>query len=318
MSSYYIVEPYVSIKSNSVVRYSKVVYSNLIKRYDMPISNLSVGLSLSSKSARRLQEVIRLLFLATKSKKVYSLADGRYYSFKLNFITLTLSSNQIHVDSDILKLCFEPFLRILRRSHVGLLYVWKAEVQDNGNIHFHLNTNIFIHYRTLRDLWNQCQEKLGYVSNCSVMDPNSTDVKVVKSERDMAKYMAGYIAKKDVYKKSLRRYIRRYNRLFSILGFSVLPFGYHARCLKRCLNIKRWGCSKALQGISCSIPESMLDYSNLEELEVVGNPILLDFAKVYTNVNFQSPGLEDLNQYHTQMLQSIRDYEKNLIFKYYV
>ena len=43
-------------------------------------------------------------------------------------------------------------------------YVWKAELQKNQNIHFHLTTNIFIHHATIRTLWNNCINRLGYIS----------------------------------------------------------------------------------------------------------------------------------------------------------
>jgi hypothetical protein len=44
------------------------------------------------------------------------------------------------------------------------MFLWRAESQANGNIHFHLITNRFIWWPELRSMWNFHQERLGYVS----------------------------------------------------------------------------------------------------------------------------------------------------------
>ena len=109
----------------------------------MPSTNISATKSLSWKQAKRIQSYIAWLYYFSKKKEVYCKSTAKKYWFKLNFITLTLSNKQFHDDYYILKNLFEPFIRELRTKKKGLLYVWKAEVQDNGNIHFHINTNYF-------------------------------------------------------------------------------------------------------------------------------------------------------------------------------
>lgn len=78
-------------------------------------------------------------------------------------------------------------------------YIWKAELQKNGNIHFHLLTDFFISYQIVRDTWNNCQSKLGFISSFELKhghrDPNSTDVKAVTSINNLAGYLSKYMLK---------------------------------------------------------------------------------------------------------------------------
>jgi hypothetical protein len=74
-------------------------------------------------------------------------------------------------------------------------YVYRIETQENGNIHYHLVTNTFIHYHDLRVYWNRYVNELGYVDRSTSNDPNSTDVHKVADIKDMAAYCAKYLSK---------------------------------------------------------------------------------------------------------------------------
>jgi hypothetical protein len=82
----------------------------------------------------------------------------------LNFITLTLSSQQIHSDHEIKHLLLEPFLLTCRRKWNVNYYIWRAEKQENGSLHFHICTNRFIPWNELRNAWNAHQQSLGYIT----------------------------------------------------------------------------------------------------------------------------------------------------------
>ncbi|GAH73305.1 unnamed protein product, partial [marine sediment metagenome] len=89
---------------------------------------------------------------------------GKNFTFRLNFITLTLSSPQVHTDQEIKsELLNQFFIEMSRRWKVPT-YIWRAEKQKNGNIHFHIITGKFIPWNELRNVWNRIQQKLGYVT----------------------------------------------------------------------------------------------------------------------------------------------------------
>lgn len=105
----------------------------------------------------------------------------------------------MHDDKYIVNHMLQPFLKWIKRKG-NELYVWRAETQANGNIHFHITTNRYLHWESIRNKWNDIQRNNGYIK--AYMDkggdnnPNSTDVKGVKDARRMAAYMVKYMSKK--------------------------------------------------------------------------------------------------------------------------
>ena len=123
------------------------------------------------------------------------------FNRKLTFITLTLSAQQKHTDKEIKRLFLDSFLVKIQRDFGVKNYVWKAELQQNGNIHFHIIADSYIHHTKIKSIWNRIQEKGGYISSVEQKyghkEPNSTDVKSVKSSKIVSYYISKYITKKD-------------------------------------------------------------------------------------------------------------------------
>ena len=81
------------------------------------------------------------------------------------FITLTLQSKQQHTDDELVRFLLNPFLVYARKYFGVKYYVWKKELQRNGNIHFHLVTDKFIDHKALRATWNRLANR-GAVPGC--------------------------------------------------------------------------------------------------------------------------------------------------------
>lgn len=120
-------------------------------------------------------------------------------SKKLTFCTLTLSSTQIHCDKVIKRECLNYFMITLKRKTKLKNYLWVSEKQKNGNVHFHLLFDKFISWRLVRDLWNEAQNKLGYIDRFEEKhehkDANSTDIKSLRSIENPSAYITKYITK---------------------------------------------------------------------------------------------------------------------------
>lgn len=147
-------------------------------------------------------------------------------------ITLTLPSKQKHTDIEIKEKALNYALSELRRTRQLENYVWKAELQINGNIHFHIITDAFIDHSTIYRIWWNAMRKLGYISeyrdrfrNMTFNEywklrsksgkanfeqirkgfekgkkthwkfPNMVDFKSIKSGKQAAIYLAKYITK---------------------------------------------------------------------------------------------------------------------------
>lgn len=202
---------------------------------------------LSRKAARRLKDAINTLIYLADWKSVYVKDSNKRFRFKVSFITLTLPSSQVHKDKEIHNTVFKPFMADWVKVNPGMLYVWKAEVQDNGNIHYHITSNIFIHHRKLRTRWNRAINKLGYIDRCNTDNPNSTDVHSVIKVRNLAAYLVKYLSKGDIYSRLQKRYLKRYKRELGDKNNTVcrVPSRWFTE-LKRIVEIQPWGASKAL------------------------------------------------------------------------
>lgn len=158
-----------------------------------PYSNFGSG------SRKRLKECLARWFdtltISQEFLRVKNIVPLKHHTF----VTCTLSSQQIHCDKTINRKILVPFIINLGRKHRVKNYVWKAELQENGNIHYHILTDRFIPWRELRDLWNSCQEKLGYISRFEEKhkhrDPNSTDIHSLKKIKNVHAYIGKYMSK---------------------------------------------------------------------------------------------------------------------------
>lgn len=163
--------------------------------------------TISTETKKKIRNALNNLYAISDIKKCYDNKSKKSFTFKLNFITLTLSSAQKHDDNMIKKKLLEPFLKWAQYNHQLNSYIWKAETQKNGNIHFHITSNIFIHYKAIRDKWNQLQNSLGYIGpEWSMYDddvPNSTDVHSVRNAKQCISYMIKYMTKAEPDKRKI-------------------------------------------------------------------------------------------------------------------
>ena len=211
-----IVIPCTSLRSNRLSIYNRYEGGNRRRRRDvLEVQRLAAMLTqpagtgadayeaakeregISKKAAKRLSDAICTLVACSRRNSLYCATSKKYVSFRCNLVTLTLPSAQVHTDKEIHAGIFTEFIRAWKRKAPDLLYVWKAETQENGNLHYHLVTNTYIHHTLLRRMWNFYCEKLGYCSRSSSSNPNSTDVHAVRSVRDTAAYCIKYMAKKE-------------------------------------------------------------------------------------------------------------------------
>lgn len=158
---------------------------------------------LSPYAKKRLKKAIQLLVASALWKEAPNFKTGGVFKFKVNFITLTLPCPQGDTtDKEIKTQCLDPFIKRMKRKFKLNNYVWRAERQGNGNLHFHLITDCYIHYSKIRNDWNDCINKFGYIdqfeSKHKHRNPNSTDVHSVTKIKNLSQYFAKYMAKDEI------------------------------------------------------------------------------------------------------------------------
>jgi hypothetical protein len=119
----------------------------------------------------------------------------------LSMITVTLSSKQQHSDNYIKRNMLNRLLIYLIRKEPSLKYLWKAETQKNGNIHFHILIDKYIDKTWLLDTWNVIQMDHGYVRNQEIPDARktcpSTRIEALRDKYDGSSYCAKYMSKNE-------------------------------------------------------------------------------------------------------------------------
>lgn len=154
---------------------------------------------LSQGAAKRLRKAIELLCMSIKPITILNPVTKRYHKHRLSFITLTISKNENITAQEAYANCLAPLLRYLREKHKMNTYVWKAEVQKRGQIHYHITTPTFLHWQHLRDTWNNLQRKAGYLQDYHKSkghyNANSTDIHEVRHVTDLASYLMKEFAK---------------------------------------------------------------------------------------------------------------------------
>ena len=189
---------------------------------------------ISKASKRKIMDSINAMYVLSNPRQVDMQTGKKIYNYRMSFVTLTLPSQQLHSDTHIKKLCLNQFLVELRKHYGIQNYVWKAELQQNANIHFHLVLDKYVDYQALRRRWNRILNKLDYVKNyqtkmsklslldycnlrsldvkskfeyakkaftagkkCNWSNPNTVDVRSVYGKKELAIYMSKYMAKTD-------------------------------------------------------------------------------------------------------------------------
>lgn len=150
--------------------------------------------SLSKKATKRVRMMLDYMVLGAKNRWTWDEAGKLYKQYKLTFATLTLPVPQFHSDLIIKNQCLNQLLIELAKYYSVNNYLWKAEPQANGNIHFHMALDKFIPYKELQDIWNRIINKLGYVDAFEKIhghsNPPTTDISSIKKVGKISAYFS--------------------------------------------------------------------------------------------------------------------------------
>lgn len=159
----------VSINSNGYTIVSKPV--DAIPRKDVSQESLAnlkdsrIKGRISPQSKRRLKKILDNWISAVY---YYRFTNGVNYDENLPYITaitLTLPNITIFTQREIKKKMLSVFFIYLKRYCGVNYYFWKAELQKNGQIHFHCLVDRYIPKEKINKYWNESLERNGYLKN---------------------------------------------------------------------------------------------------------------------------------------------------------
>lgn len=158
---------YVKIHPSYSVCYSEYCGKRTKSFSDRSIENLVRNKhdgEMSKKAVKRLYVALDWMLLCARKKSADHVNRSGSFNFKLSMLTLTLPAAQFHTDLYIKKMMLNEFLTIARKKYNLQNYIWKAEKQGNGNIHFHLILDKYIFYKDINRIWNNILNTHGYIS----------------------------------------------------------------------------------------------------------------------------------------------------------
>jgi hypothetical protein len=101
---------------------------------------------------------------ATDPGLLFYRSNGLTYLRRPVFLTLTVPRQKLQ-DKDVRKQCLKPLLDNLSKSYGLKLYIWRAEAQLRGDIHYHCVIDAFIRQENIRRLW------YGYLKRTGMLAP---------------------------------------------------------------------------------------------------------------------------------------------------
>jgi len=205
-SKNFIIVPTIQLRYKSLMLYNKfwfdMNYKHVTKnlKYNGSNEKIIYSGSVTKGVKKRIEKAVDLLLMISPEKKVINPITNKFNKFQLTFITLTISDNLRIYDG---KYCndnlLKPFLRWLKEVKKVKSYLWKLELQERGQPHYHITTNEFIRYDEICNKWNLLQKGCGmledYKQKFGHYNPNSTDIHQVYKIRNIKSYLVKYLSK---------------------------------------------------------------------------------------------------------------------------
>ena len=294
------IERVASLQPNAIILYKSFPRSSKPKD-DSSLSNLAKGRDgeyngyMSPATGRTVKRFLTTWLSAMESNMHRSEgAKNKYYP---TFVTLTLPSVQQHTDNLIKREFLNRLVLRMKRNAGVKYYFWRAEPQENGNIHFHILVDRWIGWEWLRDSWNVILREHGYIDAYRKeqlayhkngfkvrrmvlktwgleaqekayqrgmaedwQNPNTTDVHKLQSIENVAAYVVKYVTKKP-----------------DILAKKDYGEGRVINCVHtRKIEGRIWGCSDELRDLknyrdTYSVEQGVETHENAEVVNYVAN-----------------------------------------------
>lgn len=158
--------------------------------------------SVSLHVKKRIEQAVSLLLQKSEARIIINPITEQEELFRINFITLTISTTKKnYTASEAYKMLLKPFLQWLQKTKHVTDYIWKAELQKRGQIHYHITTNKWILWSEIKNKWNYLQRINGllddYYKKNNHYNPNSTDVHKVYKIKNIEAYLCKYLSKSE-------------------------------------------------------------------------------------------------------------------------
>jgi hypothetical protein len=209
---------------------------------------------------KRLARAVTIMTQAIRPAWRHNPVSKRMEFHRFSFITLTVSNSDNITARQGYDLLLSHFLDWMTRTAAkedptAKTYIWKAELQVRGQLHYHITTPAWIHYKEIRAKWNDLQRKAGllddYAKQHGHFDPNSTDIHNTRSVKNADRYMI-----KELGKTISAAQLQAIAEVNAMVARGEIPEEMAAEKVKEIQAEKVrtlgriWGCSEDLAGVN--------------------------------------------------------------------
>lgn len=304
---------------------------------------------ISRKIKMNMQKIIANFIHALKFTPI---DEQGYKLFYPTFVTLTLPSEQMHSDKECNAKLLNPFIATLKRKFDVRQYVWRAEKQDNGNIHYHVIIDKYIHHSKVREEWNNQLAHLGYINNYRInqqlqhkngftpqqhlfekwslekqfeaynkgivenwSNPNSTDIHSLINIKNVESYICKYATKSEEHDQLNKLQKQVDSNEITQEAFEISNKALLLLIEKKKINARLWGCSDELRVLKdCSLIIDSLTDNFINEVKCDTS------SKVVTDENYTiiyNNSIADLIQKHKQVNSNYKQHHLNNFYHLY-
>lgn len=276
---------------------------------------------------------------------------GRGTKYYPTFVTLTLASEQRHTDNEIKRNMLNRFIIRIQKTYGVKYFFWRAEPQENANIHFHLIIDRWISWPALRAEWNKIQDENGYIEpyrkaqqgrhlngfkleqgskrseaqqrkayeegvGCNWSNPNSTDVHRISNLDSLTAYVVKYVCKSDALPISEEQPVGEEQPVAEVGG------------ARRKIQGRIWGCSDELRDFTYyadthSVEMDFTTHGNSEMVNYVAEvEKAVGKAEVYEDdfikvIRLKKPQAHYLERYAPTLHYRYKQYYRNIYKRLY-
>ncbi len=213
---------------------------NLQKAYKSP--------SLSHGSAKKIKKILTHWILAVNMSQKLQRNTYKKRRRYLVMVTLTLPSKQVEPDKEFKRKYLNNFLIQLKKETDITSYLWVAEKQKNGNIHFHIIVDSFCKQNQVQRIWNRVLSNGKYIeefrNKFNHSNPPTTHLRGQKQMTNPADYLTKYVTKAEKSKPIEGVKWACSSNLLELITLKVsCKFWYHKflECYRKDLKVKYVG-----------------------------------------------------------------------------
>lgn len=189
----------IQVRSNSLILFDAVDSASHLRHNLQEETAAVYSGTMTNHARKRLSCAIDILIQRNPTRRIYNPMANAHHDFRLNFITLTVPTSKYITASWGYENLLGKWIRYMRDKYGLREYVWKCELTEQEQPHWHITTNEFIPWPVIRWKWNSLMrnERLldRYALKHGHFNANSTDIHGVESVVDMQKYLSKEMCK---------------------------------------------------------------------------------------------------------------------------